>query len=62
MNNISINSKVSYKTSKHSLQVYYGYILGYKLDKIYVSKFKFSDYSGYSTTTYIDVEDILPIK
>jgi hypothetical protein len=51
--------KVKYKTSKASLQTYYGIILGFKSDKIKVSKYKFSDYSGFGTETYIDKEDLI---
>ena len=47
------------KTSKASLQVYYGQILGFKIDKIRVSKYKFSDYSGLGLETYIDKEDLI---
>ena len=39
---MEVGDKVKYKTSKASLQTYYGTILGFKLDKIRVSKYKFS--------------------
>lgn len=51
--------KVKYKTSKNSMQIYYGTVLGFKEDKILVSKYKFSDYSGFATETYIDKEDLI---
>lgn len=53
-----IGDKVKFKTSKNSLQVYYGTILGFKMDKIRVSKYKFSDYSGYITETYTDETEL----
>mgnify|MGYP000060567805 FL=1 len=56
---MEVGDKVKYKTSKASLQTYYGTILGFKLDKIRVSKYKFSDYSGFATETYIDKEDLI---
>jgi hypothetical protein len=56
---MKVGDKVKYKTSKASLQTYYGTILGFKLDKIRVSKYKFSDYSGFATETYIDKEDLI---
>lgn len=56
---MKIGDKVKYKISKTSLQIYYGTILGFKLDKIRVSKYKFSDYSGFRTETYIDKEDLI---
>lgn len=50
---------IKYKTSKNSLKIFYGIILGFKEDKIHVSKYRFSDYSGYSLpNTYIDLKDI----
>lgn len=51
--------EIKFKTSKNSLQIYYGRILGFKADKIRVSKYKYSDYSGFGTETYIDVEDLI---
>ena len=56
---LKIGDPVKYKTSKASLQTYYGTILGFKQDKIHVSKYKFSDYSGFRTETYIDKEDLI---
>ena len=56
---ININDKVSYKLSKHSMKTYYGKVLGFKMDKIHVSKYKYSDYSSKCVNTYIDVEDII---
>ena len=56
---MKIGKKVKYKTSKPSMQVYYGEILGFKVDKIKVSKYKFSDYSGLRLETYIDKEDLI---
>lgn len=58
---MKVSDKVSYKTD-NSLQVYNGRILEFKLDKIKVSKFKFSDFSGWSTTTWISKEEILTIN
>lgn len=57
--NLKINDKVGYKTSKNSLQTYHGKILGFKVDKIEVTKYKYSDYSGECPNTWIDKEDIL---
>ncbi len=51
--------EVKYKTSKNSLQIYYGRVLGFKADKINVSKYKFSDFSGFCTTTWIDLNDLI---
>lgn len=56
---LKIGDHVKYKTSKASLQTYYGIVLGFKEDKIRVSKYQFSDYSGFSTETYIDKEDLI---
>jgi hypothetical protein len=56
---MQIGDKVKYKTSKRSLQIYYGTILGFKLDKIKVSKYKYSDYSGVRLEIYIDKEDLI---
>lgn len=56
---MNIGDKVKYKTNRASLQTYYGTILGFKEDKIWVSKYKFSDYSGFATETYIDREDLI---
>jgi len=56
---LKIGDHIKYKTSKTSLQTYYGTVLGFKEDKINVSKYKFSDYSGFATETYIDKEDII---
>lgn len=59
---MKMGDKVIYKTSKTSkasLQTYYGQILGFKADKIKVSKYKFSDYSGIGLETYIDKEDLI---
>jgi hypothetical protein len=56
---MKIGDKVKYKTSKNSLQIYYGSILGFKLDKILVTKYKFSDYSGPLLQTYIDKNDLM---
>lgn len=55
---MEIGDKVIYKISKNSLQSYYGTILGFKLDKIKVSKYKYSDYSGIRLETYIDKKDL----
>jgi hypothetical protein len=56
---MEIGDKVKYKTSKASSQTYYGQILGFKVDKIRVSKYKFSDHSGLGLETYIDKEDLI---
>jgi hypothetical protein len=56
---MKIGDKVRYRTRKNSLETLYGTILGFKMDKIRVSKYKFSDYSGFRTETYIDKEDII---
>jgi len=54
-----IGDKVQFKTSKNSLQVYYGTVLGFKLDKIRVSKYKYSDHSGLGLETYIDETELI---
>ena len=54
-----IGDKIKFKTSKNSLHVYYGTVLGFKLDKIYVTKCKYSDYSGRMLETYIDETEIV---
>ena len=54
-----IGDKVKFKTSKNSLQIYYGTILGFKMDKIYVTRCKYSDYSGGMLETYIDETEII---
>jgi len=56
---MKIGDKVKYKTAKNSLQVYFGIILGFKVNKIKVSKYKYSDYSGAMIYTYIDKEDLI---
>lgn len=56
---MKIGDKIKYKTSKNSLQTYYGTILGFKLDKIRVSKYKYSDYSGFGLETYVDETEII---
>ena len=56
---MKVGDKVKYKTSKNSLQTYYGYIIGFKQDKINVLKFKYSDFSGQLLPTWIDKEDII---
>ena len=57
--NLKIGDKVKFKTSKNSLQTYYGTVLGFKLDKVYVTKYKYSDYSGRCSKTYIDETEII---
>ena len=57
--NLKIGNKVKFKTSKNSLQIYYGTILGFKLDKIRVTKCKYRDYSGRMLETYIDETEII---
>jgi len=54
-----IGDKVEFKTSKYSPQTYYGTVLGFKLDKIRVSKYKYSDYSGIGSETYIDETELI---
>ena len=56
---MKIGDKIKYKTSKNSLQIYYGEILGFKEDKINVSKYKYSDCSGFKSTTWIDLTEII---
>ena len=56
---MKISDRIKYKTSRASLQTYYGTILGFKEGKIWVSKYKFSDYSGFRGETYIDREDLI---
>jgi hypothetical protein len=59
LSDLKIGDKIKFKTSKKSLQTYYGIVLGFKLDKVKVSKYKFSDFSGYGLETYIDETEIL---
>jgi len=56
---MKIGDKVTYKTSKNSRRIYFGAILGFKEDKIKVSKYSFCDFSKFKTETYIDKEDII---
>lgn len=57
---MKIGDKVKYKTSKNSLKTFHGFILGFKTDKINVSKFRYSDYSGHELVpTWIDINDII---
>ena len=56
---MKIGDKIKFKTSKNSLQTYYGTILGFKADKINVTKYKYSDYSGFTTTTWIDETELV---
>lgn len=56
---MKIGDIVKYKTSKNSLQFYYGVILNFKMDKIEVTKSKFSDLSGTVTKTWVDKEDLI---
>ena len=56
---MKIGDRVKYKTSKKSLTEYHGLILGFKADKINVSKYRFSDFSGGLLPTWIDKEDIV---
>lgn len=56
---MEIGDRVKYKTSKNSLQEYHGVILGFKADKINVSKYKFSDFSGFCTETWIDETELI---
>ncbi len=59
LSDLKIGDKVKFKTRKNSLQIYYGTVLGFKMDKIYVTKCKFEDYSGRLLETYIDETEIL---
>lgn len=57
---MKIGDKLEYKTSKSSLKTFHGYILGFKYDKINVSKYRYADFSGHELPpTWIDKEDIL---
>lgn len=56
---MKIGDKVKYKTSKDSIQIYYGTVLGFKMDKIRVSKYKYRDYSCDMGETYISKEDLI---
>ena len=56
---MNVGDKVEYKTSKTAMQTYYGRILGFKMDKIKVTKYKYSDFSGVGLETYIDKEDLI---
>ena len=56
---MKIGDKVKYKTSKNSLQTYYGFIIGFKQDKINVSKFKYQDFSGQLLPTWIGKEEVI---
>ena len=56
---MEMGNKISYKIDK-SLQVYYGRILEFKLDKIKVTKCKYRDLWGHwDLSTWIDIENIL---
>jgi hypothetical protein len=59
LSDLKIGDKIKFKTSKNSLKVYYGTVLGFKLDKVRVSKYKHFDYSGTRLETYIDETEIL---
>lgn len=56
---MKIGDKLKYETSKNSLKIYYGFIIGFKQDKINVSKHKYSDFSGQLLPTWIDKENII---
>ena len=56
---LKIGDKIKFKTSKNSLQIYYGVVLGFKMDKVYTTKCKYSDYSGRLLETYVDETEIL---
>lgn len=57
---MKIGDKIEYKTSKNSLKTFHGFILGFKVDKINVSKYRYKDLSGGTLVpTWIDKEDIL---
>lgn len=56
---MKVGDRVKYKTSKKSLSVFHGVILGFKADKINVSKHRYSDFSGELTPTWIDKEDLI---
>lgn len=56
---MKIGDRVKYKTSKESLQEYHGLILSFKADKVEVSKYKYSDFSGGLLPTWIDREDLI---
>ena len=58
---MKIGDRVMYKTSKDSLKEFHGLILGFKADKINVSKYRYSDFSGGLSPTWIDKEDLLYI-
>ena len=56
---MKIGDRVIYKTSKDSLKKFHGLILGFKADKINVSKHKYNDFSGGLLPTWISIEDLL---
>ena len=56
---MKIGDKIKYQIRKNSLEYFYGTILGFKVDKIYVSKYRYSDFSGELLPTYIDETDII---
>lgn len=56
---MKIGDKIKYKTNKNSLQTYYGTVLGFKMDKIRVTRCKHPDYSGRMLDTYIDETEII---
>ena len=41
-----IGEIIKYQVRKNSLEYFYGQILGFKQDKINVSKYRYSDFSG----------------
>ena len=59
LSDLKIGDKVKFKTSKNKLAFYYGTVLGFKLDKIRVTKYKFSDYSGQCLETYTDETELI---
>jgi len=52
------NIKLMYKSNN---KIYYGKILAFKEDKIYVEKCLYSDFSGHWINTWIDRLDIIDV-
>jgi hypothetical protein len=56
---MNIGDRVKFKRTKNGLQFWYGFILGFKQDKIQVSKYSYSDFSGNYTSTWIEKKDLV---
>jgi len=59
MRNFKIGDRVKYKTRKNSSKIFHGLILGFKENKINVSKYRYSDFSGGLLPTWIDETELI---